>query len=243
MRVALVSLAFMAWHAAVAQRVNTISVFYPLYEEFSYNPAIDATLTPGFTDLHVTSMKQLGSNLLNRRFDPLTLGFSVVRQTKAASFWRASYHYYSATPGSRDRKPGQSMRIHQHLFAVDRQSKLWSSANQKIALNALVQGVFRLGKDTYWLNYIGWVDIFPYRTLRDFGLTVGLVGTVYPVSRIALSAECGYTRWLYLYSNFNERRLLSGGYYPLKPWNQLDMKVSLGFTFGKKQLQKLTAIE
>lgn len=217
-----------------AQRRNTVLFSYSLYEEFSFSKQIQPTLNPDFTDISKVRWTGPDGTRYEELSRPHSGQISYLREAKTKTKYFASFAGYYSYPGAGDiRRSGQSMMNWHLSISGGLQKPLWSSARGKLQMDGYARGTIRYGKDTYWMNYIGWVDIFPYRKLRDLGASAGINLLWYLPYNFVLSAEAGLTKWVFLYSNVFQRDELDI-YYPLKPGNQLDMKVGLGFTFGKK---------
>ena len=218
-----------------AQRRNTVLLSYSLYEEISFSRHILPTLNPDFTDISKARWTGPDGTKYEQLVMPRSAQISVIRLAKNGLKYFGSLSGYSAFPGQgRKRNPGESMNVRHVSLSAGIQKHLWSSTREKLQFDWYGRGTVRYGRDIYSFDYIGWADLFPYRRLMDLGASGGVSVSWYLPFNMALSAEMGVTKWVFLYSNVAKRYKMNSVYYTFKPGNQLDMKVGLGFTFGKK---------
>ncbi len=215
----------------LAQRSHFVGVYGSLFEEFSFDPRISKTLIPLFAD--IGTYQDSDDPTKTWRTSPLTVGLSYNTFNAKGKGFGSSFNYYFASTGSIGVRGG-SLRNEHVILAASIYQVLKATPKGRIELTGYLRPTFRYGKDTYWINYGGFplADLFPYRRLFDFGLGGGMMLNCHLPLGFTMFAELGLTQWVFLYSNIFDREGLNYGYYPLKPWHQLDFRAGLGYTIN-----------
>lgn len=223
---ALCLLLFFVCRQTNAQRKNNFFIGYSVYEEFSTDRRVSATLNPDFADI---GKPQQGST---KKFSiPYSIFFQYQRLTERRLDYTVFFSWYFHTT-NRTGITGASYRKDHISLAANIGHPFAILLKNHLVLRWYSGGVTRYGMDYYWINQMS--DLSPYRKLIDLGIQSGIMMNIYLPLGFTFNASIGFTKWFFLHSNVFQRSELNYGYHPLKPGNQLDMSLGIGYTFGKK---------
>lgn len=214
----------------VLSQVNhEVGIYSCLFEEFSFDKRIQKTLVPLLADIGRYQSSTNPDQFWRAR--PISIGMYYRRLSQKQYSISFSGHYYRGGAISIG-VAGASSHNEHGLFGVEIGRPLKTFLNNRLSIIGVTRATFRIGKDTYSMNYNNvWMDLRPYRRLIDLAGSVGINARYQTPFRVSIFVEAAYTRWLFLYSNIFNRTDLNNGYYPLKPWNQVEMRFGLGYNF------------
>ena len=135
----------------------------------------------------------------------------------------ADYHEKSQVP------PGSIDARHIGQIQLDYRRRLF--LKPRFFVDGLCGLVFRGGYEEIVLAYPRWFEVLTREhPLRDFGLQAGIRAEHKLLRHLALSLECSYTAFLIRYDHGQP----PDGFDQGSTIHQLQMKVGLGFVFGRK---------
>lgn len=217
-------------HVGAQNRKNTVSIFYSVQEEFHFKTTSQKANGPAFGNI---------AHYNGTYHWPFAVGVSFKRRTRQGFQWRIGwtpmYTFSHRNMGNYTFVPVGS-RVGATYTLVDIAFIAPLLGNEKTGrLQALLLGNLRSGRDYVQpaAPVLIWSESCHCRRLTDAGTGVGLNYTYNTPRGVSVSLDMAYKRWLYLSNHHAPAEMPFSRYYAL-PQNAVDIRFSVGYSFGSK---------
>lgn len=215
----------------LAQRKNLVSYTNYQYHEFDENPLIRNTITDAFANFGRWEKGDFEKDWY-RLYMPTSISFFTHRVLNKSSFIKVNAlirYRYNRSSNLVVKKIGQSQAINQSALSITYNYIIWRLFKEKVWVNAYAGLHGRIGRNETFMGELAPLARPFSQKLRDVGVNGGSSVIIFVPFNLVLSAELGINRWLYVQYNSKYQQ----GNFAL-PRNSFDMRVSIGYTFGKK---------
>lgn len=218
----------------MAQRKNLVSYTNYQYHEFDENPVIQNTITDAFANFsryYDYSPEKKFPFYFIGLVKSINISYQRIINKNSSLRLTVNIRYaYDKSATTIIKKPGQCQVTRFSGLSLDYSYNIWRTTNEKFWINSFVGTKGRYGSSQVYSGNRFPVSNSPWIDLRDLGVKVGTNITYYAPFNIVINSEIGYGRWLYLKYNNKDNPSNTWGL----PRNSFDMRVSIGYTFGKK---------